>query len=394
MQLVFELCVADAGQTPERKVFDSTGGVIGRGATCDWVIPDASRLLSSHHGLVSYRDGQYFLTDISSNGIRSTGNDTPLPKGQAHLIGEGEVFQLGALSIRARLVAKAAPHSKASSAFAGIIPDDAYLNSVDRLVLAPLHDAMSEELNGMNEAVEAHVPWTGHNAVERDHLVVPTRAAPRAEAPPLELCTANASINQDQAFWTQFAEALGVSLDTLDAPAREALAIKAANLLRQSVDGLQQSLRTHEELKSEFNLGQAGRWVKSQNPLRDSMGAHDALRALLGTGELGQLSAELAIAQVCRDIQVHQVAVLVACRTAMRNALAAFSPGHLQLCFEREGKPPRFAVDGAYWRAYRRHYQQRIEEDGSGERQLQADFARAYDDQVRLVSTLYAGHSG
>jgi len=37
---------------------------------------------------------------------------------------------------------------------------------------------------------------------------------------------------------------------------------------------------------------------------------------------------------------------------------------------------------------------QRIEEDGSGERQLQADFARAYDDQVRLVSTLYAGHSG
>lgn len=392
MQLVFELCDADAGQTPERKVFDGSGGVIGRGATCDWVIPDASRLLSSHHGLVSYRDGQYFLTDISSNGIRSIGNDTSLPKGQAHLIGEGEVFQLGALSIRARLVAQTAPYSLPSCAFTGIIPDDAYLDSVDRLVQLPLHDAMPDELDGLNEPVEVHVSWTGHDAVERDHLIVPTRAAPYAEVPPLESRTADVAVNQ--AFWAQFAEALGVSLDTLDAPGREALAIKAASLLRQSVDGLQQSLRTHDELKNEFNLGQAGRWGNGQNPLRDSVRADDALSALLGTGELGQLPAESAIAQVYRDIQVHQVAVLVACRTAMRNALAAFSPGHLQLCFEREGKPPRFAVDGAYWRAYRRHYQQRFEEDGAGERQLQADFARAYDDQVRLVSTLYAGHSG
>ncbi|WP_460149165.1 FHA domain-containing protein [Pseudomonas sp. S3_E10] len=74
MQLVFEVCDSGSGEPPARKLFDGVGGVIGRGAGCDWVIADPDRLLSSLHGLVGYRDGQYFLTDISSNGIGVSGS--------------------------------------------------------------------------------------------------------------------------------------------------------------------------------------------------------------------------------------------------------------------------------------------------------------------------------
>lgn len=392
MQLVFELCDAATGEPPLRKVFESTGGVIGRGAGCDWVIPDASRLLSSHHALISYRDGQYFLTDISRNGIRLIGTDTPLHKGQAHLIVEGEVFLLGSLSIRASLVVQAARTGPQLPAFRGIIPDDAYLDPLDALVHGQSPEATLERPSVFKDPAGVPDPWACRDSVERDHLVVPSRAAPCAEALPVKPVACTAS--DDSAFWARFGEALGICLDTLDASGREALAIKVAGLLRQSVDGLQQSLRTHDELKHEFNLGEAGRLVKSQNPLKDSVDVQGAISALLGAGELGQLPAELAIAQVYRDIQVHQVAMLVACRTVARNTLAAFSPGHLLLCFERMGKSPRFAVDGAHWRAYRRHYQQRMEDDAQGEHQLRADFARAYDEQVRLVSTLYAGYPG
>ncbi|WP_460103100.1 type VI secretion system-associated FHA domain protein [Pseudomonas sp. H1_D04] len=113
MQLVFEVCNAESGEPACVKTFDGVGGVIGRGAGCDWVIPDASRLLSSHHGLVSYREGQYFLTDISSNGIGVSGSTERLGKGQARLISEGDVYQLGAVQIRARLMARG--HKLASS---------------------------------------------------------------------------------------------------------------------------------------------------------------------------------------------------------------------------------------------------------------------------------------
>lgn len=94
MQLVFEVCSVVNGEPLARKTFEGGGGVIGRGVGCDWIIPDAHRLISSHHALVSYREGHYFLTDISSNGITVSGSMERLDKGQARLITDGEVYQL------------------------------------------------------------------------------------------------------------------------------------------------------------------------------------------------------------------------------------------------------------------------------------------------------------
>src|SRR5690606_40958015 len=52
------------------KSFTETGGVIGRAGHCDWIIPDSKRIISGEHARISYQDGAFFLTDISSNGIR------------------------------------------------------------------------------------------------------------------------------------------------------------------------------------------------------------------------------------------------------------------------------------------------------------------------------------
>ena len=81
MQLVLEVCSGSQAAPLAHKVFAGVGGVIGRGNGCDWVLPDTSRVLSSHHGLVSYRDGSYFLTDISSNGIGVAGSAERLRRG-------------------------------------------------------------------------------------------------------------------------------------------------------------------------------------------------------------------------------------------------------------------------------------------------------------------------
>lgn len=64
---------------------------------------------------------------------------------------------------------------------------------------------------------------------------------------------------------------------------------------------------------------------------------------MLDTRELGQLPAVRAIAQVHRELQVHQIALLAACRSAIRNARAAFEPSHLLGCFESQGKSAGFS---------------------------------------------------
>jgi type VI secretion system protein len=50
-------------------VFGVGGGTIGRSADNDWVLPDPLRYVSAHHARVSFRQGAYFLEDVSTNGV-------------------------------------------------------------------------------------------------------------------------------------------------------------------------------------------------------------------------------------------------------------------------------------------------------------------------------------
>ena len=390
MQLVFEVCSTASGVLPVGKTFDRIGGVIGRGAGCDWIIPDANRLISSHHGLVSYREGHYFLTDISSNGIGVSGSMERLCKGQARLISNGDVYQVGALDIRARLVMDA----RQTFARDDMIPDDAFLglDPVQALDREQRRGDSSAELDALDTSAPAPIQVLFQGRVDRDHLVVPTWAEPVKEVLSPEPVTAASGASQ--AFWAQFAQALGMPMDTLDTPGREGLAIKVAGLLRQTVEGLQQNLRTCHELNSEINGTLAAPVLSLRNPFNDAADTQSALTSLLDACAPDQRAAEHAVAQTCRDLQVHQLALVVACRAAVRAALAAFAPGHLLCCFEREGRPAKLFTDGVHWRAYQRHYRRLMDDDPLGEQLLRNDFSKAYEEQVRLVSTLHAGYPG
>ncbi|OPA85212.1 type VI secretion protein [Pseudomonas fluorescens] len=395
MKLELEVCGAeDEGSlTSVGKTFERAGGVIGRGAGCDWVIPDGSRLLSSHHGLIAFREGQYFLTDISSNGISVVGSAERLRKGQARLIDDGDEFRLGSLVIRAHLVGLARPDAAHGYRANDSIPDDAFL-ALDPIQLMDSerrHQMASRELDALSEPAVEHEHCLDHRAVDREHAVLPRRAEPVQDAPSRD-CAATSPV--DAVFWTQFAAALGIPLQACDSSAREALAIKVARLLRLGVEGLQQSMRTCEELKTELNLPLFDARLNSLNPLKDCPGTDAALAAMLGVDRLGQLSAEQAVRQVQRDLQAHQVALLAACRSSVRTTRTAFAPDHLLTCFHYQEKKPWFSTGGGHWRAYQRHYRRVIADSACNDPLRGGDFAKAYEEQVRLISTLHADFSG
>lgn len=391
MQLMLEVCDVKGvnSAVPACKLFDAAGGVIGRGAGCDWTIADSSRLLSSHHGLVAYREGRYFLTDISTNGIGVCGSAERLRKGQARLIGDGEEFELGPFAIRARLITQAPLRDEPYDVVGGAIPDDAFLSldPIQALDLEHRRQTTSLELAALDEATEVHGSWPDHSVASRDHLTLPRRAETVRETPSNP---GVATPPNNSEFWAQFAAALGIRLEALDRASQEALAIKVARLLRIGVEGLKQSLLTREELKSELDLPFVDTLQKSRNPLNACVDTDAVLARLLGPGEADDLPAEQAIAHVHRDLQAHQVALLAACRSALRNAHSAFAPGHLLMGFDYQDKRPWFFTDGGHWRAYQRHYQRLI----ADEQWYGDDFAKAYEEQVRLISTLHVDYSG
>ncbi len=89
-----------------------------------------------------------------------------------------------------------------------------------------------------------------------ESLLVPELVEELVEPRPAPIPPANAMDHPRENFLERFAIALGMDLESLDSEALETLAINAALLLKQSIHGLQQSLRTRSELKGEPRLTQ------------------------------------------------------------------------------------------------------------------------------------------
>ena len=77
------------------KTFGVQGGSIGRGKNNFWVLDDPSRYLSSTHCQISCENGQYFLTDLSTNGTFLNGSPSPMGKGTKMPVHDGDSFALG-----------------------------------------------------------------------------------------------------------------------------------------------------------------------------------------------------------------------------------------------------------------------------------------------------------
>src|SRR5256886_9553173 len=60
--------------------FPVAGGTIGRSADNDWVLPDPLRYVSAHHARVQFREGHFYLQDVSTNGVYINDDMEPLAK--------------------------------------------------------------------------------------------------------------------------------------------------------------------------------------------------------------------------------------------------------------------------------------------------------------------------
>jgi type VI secretion system protein len=88
---------------PLQVSFNPQGGTIGRREDNDWVLPDPQRFISGRHALISFVDGRYVVTDVSSNGVYINHAETPLgSEGQAPLQ-QGDILTIGEYEISVTL---------------------------------------------------------------------------------------------------------------------------------------------------------------------------------------------------------------------------------------------------------------------------------------------------
>ncbi len=102
--------------SPLSLVLDRRGAIIGRAPTSDWCLPDPSLHISSRHCEIACRDGNYIVTDVSTNGTCLNGSAARLPG--PHTLQQGDILTIGHYEIAVSLdgQAMAAPRAAAPAA--------------------------------------------------------------------------------------------------------------------------------------------------------------------------------------------------------------------------------------------------------------------------------------
>lgn len=141
------------------KTFDSSGGSIGRGSDNTWILDDPERYLSGTHCLISFENGEYWLTDQSTNGTFYNGSADPIGKGSRLPLKDRDTFSVGDYEFSVQL--QGGDESSVSSPF-GSSPFASDFDSVSSHAsdspfadspFASGHVSSSESLFG-NESVE------------------------------------------------------------------------------------------------------------------------------------------------------------------------------------------------------------------------------------------------
>ena len=372
------------GQCPEKSM-DQGVMAIGRSSDNDWVLPDPERLVSSQHCVIQYKDGRYYLTDNSTNGVELVKAGIRMRRGNSEPLQDGELIRIGDYEIQARIDFNV--QAIDSQPFAGDSPNsfEALMGAVASQpaptpMIAPQFQGASamETLPDLFDflsptavpppTVADHVPSEQHDFRPPAPVAVPApekplvqgsvipedwdlfsdapapvvNAAP-APAPilppppvvePVALPVANAEPPPDllQAFLR------GAGLDQLRLDKADACAQMESigRSYRLMVEGLIDVLRARASLKGEFRMQQTMIRPAENNPLKFAPNADEALLLLLRHGNQAFMAPDLAVRDSFDDLRAHQLAVMAGVEAAIKHLLTRFEPAQLE---ERMGKP-------------------------------------------------------
>jgi type VI secretion system protein ImpI len=106
LKLVNETNLPDGGPV-SCHISGKRGIDIGRDAHLDWTLPDATRYISGKHCEIRYKDGGYWLHDVSTNGTFLNGADHRMQA--PHRLRSGDRFTVGQYIVEAMVDGEAGP---------------------------------------------------------------------------------------------------------------------------------------------------------------------------------------------------------------------------------------------------------------------------------------------
>ncbi|MFC6336111.1 type VI secretion system-associated FHA domain protein TagH [Pseudomonas sp. CCM 7891] len=426
------------GQCPEKSM-DQGVMAIGRNPENDWVLPDPERLVSAQHCLIQYKEGRYYLTDNSTNGVELVKAGIRLRRGNSEPLQDGELIRIGDYEIQARIdfnmhVAESQPFAgDSSNSFEALMgrqgggvvsPTPVPLTTP---VIAPQFQGASS-MDTLPDLFDFLAPTTVPPATQPDH--VPAEQHDFRPPTPLPVVEPPATVVPDSVIpedWDLFGDApapvistpapvspppvieppvaerplavadslqpdllqaflrgAGIDQLRLDKAQAEAQMESIGRSYRLMVEGLIDVLRARSSLKGEFRMQQTTIQPVENNPLKFAPDANEALLLLLRHGNQAFMAPDLAVRDSFDDLRAHQLAVMAGVEAAIKHLLTRFEPAQLE---ERMGKPGGLSSifngsrQAQYWQQFTELYSNISREAQEDFQDLFGrEFSRAYEE--------------
>src|ERR1700730_5351460 len=388
-------------------VFTVDGGSIGRSADNDWVLPDPLRYVSAHHARVEYRDGQYFLEDLSTNGVFVNDDERPLAKAHpmGHLLTTGDIVRMGEYHNVASVEADESQPAPKVDTGAGQVPTSihglralgrasaqtdlgAMLNLDDLLVQDTSPNPTFHPVNAYGQAI-AQMPMPAPRPVAAPVVSaspasapsptpMPTPApAPSAEEEAIERRIArlakaagrdpkngvNAPALYDVHSGLQaFCRGAGVEVERLPPDAQTRMLHLAGQLFREALVGLKDLDRSRNDTRNRFRIDLPTDPDDPRPSLARST-VEDLVIDLFAQHESRRLDAVGWLREAIAEGKTHEIAAAKATRAAFVEFLDRLDPAELEARFERAARrgKARSADKAQYWELFTTFYRNLIE---------------------------------
>jgi type VI secretion system protein len=375
-------------------VFTVAGGTIGRSADNDWVLPDPIRYVSAHHARVQFRNGRYYLQDVSTNGVFV--NDDPEPLGrkipEGYALRNGDVLRIGDYQIVAALEAEVEQPRQETGANA--VPTSihalrtlgrsaqtdigAMLNLDDLLVP---DSPTGEELLPVNAYGQAVAPAPVRALASAPRPVPNTdpdddslarRVERLAKAARRDITngvnnapnTPNGAQLFDVSTGLQvFCRGAGIDADKLSAEAQTRFLHLAGQLFREALVGFRDLDRSRNESRNRFRIELPPPEADDPRPSLARSTVEDLLFTLFTRHELRSLDAVQWLRETIAEAKTHEAATAQATRAAFIEFLDRLDPAELEARFERAARrgKARPADKEQYWEMFTAFYRNLIE---------------------------------
>ena len=394
-------------------VFGVGGGTIGRSADNDWVLPDPQRYVSAHHARVSFRQGGYFLEDLSTNGAFANDGDVAIGKLGPHKLQNGDLLRFGDYQVSVALEAddQATPPTDSVAVPTSInalrpIGRSAQTDigaslDLDALLIQEPAAAVGDSApHRVMVQTEAPVPATGDSAnqsggfrpvnaygqavariprpegraedqVEPDDEVIARRIARLAKAAGKDPRTgagngangASAPALYDvQSGLQAFCRGAGIDAEKLPADAQTRMMHLVGQLFREAFVGLKDLERSRNEIRNRYRI-EIQQVEDDPRPSLARMAVEDLLVEILHQHETRRLDAVQWLREQMTTSKDHENAVSQAMQEAFVEFVGRLDPAELEARFERAARRGKLRTGGKAqsWELYGDFYRNLVE---------------------------------